>query len=252
MITNHNNRQAFTLLEIMLAVTILGLVMASVYGSWTAALSGWRRTSEVSDTFQRQRVVMDMLSELTRSAVFFGSNPELYQVIGTHDTSHGDSVSFVTASDALLPPGEALLAGMRRVTIGLDRAAQGGVALTLANSAALGDTGDTQSAPPSHVISAEVVGFGVRYRDSRDGQWKESWEDAIVVPMAMEFTVAFADPSNPKAAPLTVTRAVEMPAAIGAMQLAGQRMPEGTTNGVTKQDVPTVDVDKVKSETEGM
>lgn len=225
----------------MLAVTILGLVMVSVYGSWNAALSGWRRTTEVSDTFQRQRVVMDMLSELTRSAVFFGSNPELYQVIGTHDTTRGDSVSFVTASDALLPPGEALLAGMRRVTIALETVERGGVALTLANSAALGDTGDTQTLPPSHVISTEVAGFGVRYRDSRDGQWKDAWEDAMVAPMAMEFTVAFADPQNPKAPPLTVTRAVEMPAAIGAMQLAGQRIAGNSTNEVTKQDVPTVD-----------
>ena len=231
----------FTLLEVMLAVTILGLVMVSVYGSWTAALSGWRRTSEVSDTFQRQRVVMEMLSELTRSAVFFGSNPELYQVTGTHDATKGDSVSFVTASDALLPPGEMLLAGMRRVTIGLGRNKRDGISLMLENSAALGDTGDTQAATPSHEISSAVSGFGVRYRDPRDGEWKDVWEDALVAPMAMEFTVAFADPNNSKASPFTVTRAVELPAAIGAMQLAGQRMPQGSTNEVTKQDVSTVD-----------
>ena len=241
MMTVRHHRDGFTLLEVLLAVSILAIVITTVYSTWNAALTGWRRTSEVSDTFQRQRIVMETLSELTRSAVFFGSDPELYQVQGVHNETQGDSVSFVTASDALLPPNEALLGGMRRVTIALQRDPAGGVMLTLSNEAGLGGEDAAAAAPPSHVISTDVSGFGIQYLDPRDASWKDSWEDGMVVPSAIMYTVAFADPSNPKAPPLTVTRAVELPAAVGAMQLVNPTKPaQSTTNEVTKQNVPVV------------
>ena len=101
---NCRTKAGFTLLEILLAVAILGLVITAVYSTWSAALLGWKRGTAVADTFQRQRIVMDALSELGSSAVFFGPNIKDYLVTGTHDEGAGDSVSFVTASEALLPP----------------------------------------------------------------------------------------------------------------------------------------------------
>jgi prepilin-type N-terminal cleavage/methylation domain-containing protein len=237
----------FTLLEVLLAVTILGLVIGSVYSAWNASLTGWKRASEVTDTFQRERIVLDTLSELAKSAVYFVSDPDLYQVVGTDSDTEGDSVSFITGSDALLPPNEMLTAGLRRVTIGLERDDAGDVVLTLANSAALMETGDEELTRQTHVLSRDVIGFGVRYRDPRDGTWKTSWEESGVMPVGFEFTVAFSDPTDPKAAPLTLTRAVELPAALGAMQLAGMRRgAQDTTNEVTQQEVPTVDPDDLK------
>src|SRR5579862_1082913 len=92
-------RAGFTLVEVLLAVTILGILITAVYSTWSAALNGWRRGSDASEVFQRQRIVMETLKELTQSMVFFGSSPMLYIVVGTK-TPLGSSVSFVTASDA--------------------------------------------------------------------------------------------------------------------------------------------------------
>src|SRR2546426_1272580 len=111
----------FTLLEIMLAVTILAVVITAVYTTWSTALRAWKRSINVSDALQRQRIVMDTLDELTKSMVFFNSRPDLYGFQAGHDARTGYSISFVTASDVLLPPAEALAAGMRRVTISLLR-----------------------------------------------------------------------------------------------------------------------------------
>src|SRR5947207_14821529 len=103
----------FTLVEVLLAVTILGILIAAVYSTWSAALNGWRRGTDASEVFQRQRIVMDTLKELTQSAVFFGASAALYTIIGAKNHGRGGSVRFVTASDAFLRPSEATDAGRR-------------------------------------------------------------------------------------------------------------------------------------------
>ena len=68
-----SDNAGFTLLEIMLAVTILAVVITAVYTTWSTALRAWKRSVNISDALQRQRIVMDTLDELTKSMVFFNS-----------------------------------------------------------------------------------------------------------------------------------------------------------------------------------
>lgn len=114
-------QNGFTLLEVLLAVAVLGMLVMCVYSTWSAALNSWRRGSDVSEAFQRERVVMDALMELTKSAIFFAPSASLYAFVATKNPGLGDSVSFVTASDAFLPPSETIAAGMRRVVISLEQ-----------------------------------------------------------------------------------------------------------------------------------
>jgi prepilin-type N-terminal cleavage/methylation domain-containing protein len=76
------SRRAFTLLEIMLAVTIMTMVVTVVYSTWNVAFKSWRRSSEITESLQRQRIVMGVLTDLTSSAVYFGSDTKMYGVLG--------------------------------------------------------------------------------------------------------------------------------------------------------------------------
>jgi general secretion pathway protein J len=234
-------RGGFTLLEMMLAVTILALVSASVYSTWSAGQRAWKRGMDVSALFQRERVVMDALAELGEALVFFGGRPDIYAVTGTHDEALGDSVSFVTGSDAVLPPGEWAIAGLRRVTLSLQRDQTGRTYLAIVNTPALvGPDDQPQGAP--HVLSAEVTGFTVRYRDAGDETWKDSWEEAAVPPAAMSFTVTFGDGTG-RTPPVTITRAVELPTfeyAIANVTETPQAQPSasGTGGGDVKVTIP--------------
>jgi type II secretory pathway pseudopilin PulG len=225
---------AFTLLEIILAVTMLALVVVAVYGTWNVALKAWKRGTDISETFQRQRIVLDTLSELAKSISYFHSQADLYVVDGVHGQNGDDSVSFVTASDVLLPQSESLATGMRRVTISMQRDSRGAPYLAIINEPALG-VQDDPSAQTLHVLSADVTGFYVRYRNPRDGTWTEEWAESSYVPSAMEFTLVFGgrDASTP---PVVVTRAVELPAALfagGLPQIPGMGT---TTNEVKRRD----------------
>jgi prepilin-type N-terminal cleavage/methylation domain-containing protein len=233
--TTHRQQHAFTLLEIMLAVTILALVGTAVYATWSAGLKGWKRSASITESLQRERVVMEMLAELTQSAVYFNSANSLYEFRGTHEEQTGDSISFVTGSDLLLPATEAVAAGMRRVTISLERDTRGNPFLGIANAPAL-QLDDAPEAP-THFLSANVCGFRVRYRDPRSSSWVEKWEEANLMPSAIEYTVAFGA-NDGRTPPVVVTRAVDLPVAAYALQALGQALSQNnTTNTVTTQEI---------------
>ena len=230
-------KEGFTLLEVLLAVTILAIVVGTVYKLWSTSLTAWKRGTVASETAQRQRIVMENLTELTRSAVLIPSEKHLYELTGTSD--EGVSIiSFVTASNMLLPANEALLAGMRRVRILMETDEYGRPFLGMLNEPVL--AADNAEPSPLHVLSADVVGFAVRFRNSTDGTWQEFWEDETKVPGAVEYTVAFA---NGQQDPIIVTRAIELPGAEHMTQaLGGSQNKNNNTNAATttRHDISTL------------
>jgi hypothetical protein len=227
-------------MEVLLAVAILGILITCVYSTWNAALTSWRRGSEASDVFQRQRIVMETLKELTQSIIFFSSTPTLYAVVGTKNPGLGDSVSFVTASDAFLPPSEAADAGIRRVIISLERDQYGRTYLAIVNRSALSPGDQLSEQPQAHVISMDVSGFYMRYRDPRDGSWNDKWEEDNLPPAAIEYTVVFGQQGD-RAQPVVVTRAVDIPVAMTLAAGPMRGIPgiggASSTNGVRLRDV---------------
>jgi prepilin-type N-terminal cleavage/methylation domain-containing protein len=231
-------RSGFTLVEVLLAVTILTLLITSIYATWSTTLMAWRRGRDASEVFQRQRVVIDTLSELAQSVVYFAASPDLYAVTGTSRPDWGDSVSFVTASDVALPPSEAIDAGMRRVTISMEQDEYGRKYLALVNAPAVSvDQSNTTTTADvtlqAHVLSMDVSGFYVRYLDPRDGTWYDKWEENTIIPSAMQFTVVFTQ-QDAKAPPVVVTRAVDLPVAAFIAANAGiAGGGQANTNGVS-------------------
>ena len=237
--TRNGARAGFTLVEILAAVAILGLVLTGVYGLWSGSLRAWRHGGEATEVFQRQRVVMETLAQLAQSAVYFASSPDLYEVTGVRHPGLGDSVSFVTASDAFLPPSEANDIGMRRVTISLERDDYQRTYLAIVNQPALGMGDDSKKGLQAHVISMDVSGFFVRYLDPRDGAWYDKWEDANAIPSAMEFTVVFGQPGD-QIPSVTVTRAIDLPVADFIARGSNPMLPQlSSTNEVQRRDVDT-------------
>jgi prepilin-type N-terminal cleavage/methylation domain-containing protein len=235
-----SKRAGFTLVEILAAVAILSLVLVGVYGLWSGSLRGWRRGGEATEVFQRQRVVMETLGQLAQSVVYFATSPNLYAVIGVKNPGLGDSVSFVTGSDAFLPPSEVTDVGMRRVTISLEQDEYRRTYLAIVNQPALGVTEDSKQEVQAHVISMDVSGFFVRYLDPRDGAWYEKWEDANLIPSAMEFTVVFGQPGD-QIPPVTVTRAIDLPVADFVAHGSIPGLPQlSSTNEVQRRDADSL------------
>jgi prepilin-type N-terminal cleavage/methylation domain-containing protein len=231
--SHRSQSRGFTLLEVMLAVTILALISTAVYATWSAGLNGWKRSASVTETLQRERVVMEMLAELTQSLVYFTSKDSLYDIDGNRHPGTGDSISFVTASNLLLPVSEQVASGMRRITISLGRDARGRPFLGIANAPAL--EADETPEPVLRVLSADVCGFAVRYRDPQNGTWTDQWGgDTESVPAAIEYTVAFGA-NDGRTPPIVVTRAVDLPVAEFALRSRGETFSQQNTDHAVKR-----------------
>ncbi len=226
------DRSGFTLLELLLAMTVTALVVTVVYSAWHGALVAWREGSLLTDTLQRQRVVMETLADLTESAVYFGTDAEMYAVKGEDTGTDASSVSFVTASNAALPPREALLTGLRRVTIALETGPRGEKYLAISNDPAMGlPLGESERV--WHVLSHDVIGFSVRFQNPRDNEWHDKWSEELTLPSAMEFAVTFA-PRDDRSQPVIIERAIQLPSALYAMENKGRR-PEKLSGASTNQ-----------------
>ncbi len=115
---------------------------------------------------------------------------------------------------------------MRRVTISLEQDQYQRTYLALVNEPALRPNDDKSLEPPqAHVISMDVSGFYVRYRDPRDGSWSEKWEEEGFPPSAVEYTVVFGERGG-RFPPLVITRPVDIPVAAfvaaGGIPIPGQ------------------------------
>src|SRR5688500_13021456 len=93
---------AFTLIEIMLAISIFALVMIAIYSSWSAIMRGSRTGMKAAAEIQRTRIAMRALEESLASAVLYVDNSKYYHF--SSDTS-GDNayITFVARLPSSFP-----------------------------------------------------------------------------------------------------------------------------------------------------
>src|ERR1051325_4165066 len=94
----HNFRSrggGFTLIEIMIAITIFALVMAAIYSTWSAVLRGSRIGMKAATEVQRMRVSVRALEEALGSTVMYVDNAKYY-TFATDTSGSTAYISFVS------------------------------------------------------------------------------------------------------------------------------------------------------------
>src|SRR5712672_1464406 len=69
---------AFTLVEILIAIGILGMVLAAIFSSWTAILRASKVGLDAAAAVQRARIVMRTLEDSLLCAQSFGGQNQRY------------------------------------------------------------------------------------------------------------------------------------------------------------------------------
>jgi len=90
--------KGFTLLELLLSITILSLVLVTIYGTLNIGSRAWEKGERDIDKLQRMRVIMDFLSREIKSAYPYEVTPS---EVDTHKKFYAfegkkDSISFVS------------------------------------------------------------------------------------------------------------------------------------------------------------
>jgi prepilin-type N-terminal cleavage/methylation domain-containing protein len=87
----------FTLVEVVITLTILGFICLIVFGAFRLGLSAWERGESVRDEYQEARIVSQLITQQVKSTVPFKIKPQ--QAEGDYLAFEGDarSLKFVSS-----------------------------------------------------------------------------------------------------------------------------------------------------------
>jgi general secretion pathway protein J len=209
------SRRGFTLIEILVATAILGIIMLTVYGVLARALYAKNHSEERAELYAAGReAVLKMADELEgalpptagRNIGFIGTSG--------NDRVPTDGVQFAVVIRRLYGPSQTR-GGRALVSYSLDPVEDTPNLFALRRQEQLltepapeeTDADNPDAAPPQPVALAahlldQVAGLRIRYLDPQTGEWIDSWDTTaqpkpgqlpVGLPGAVEVTVFLAD-----------------------------------------------------------
>jgi len=216
-LNNQNRHAGFTLLEVLVALTILVTVMAIVGAAMVTTINGWDRGQRELEGLRRGEHVMDQLANALRSASGGGASTKQgvysFQINNSDDNPPAGTLSWVTGSPAFLPPGSPLAYGLHRIALSIEQTDKGQPALAVRAWPYLVTDQDQINALEPGFIAPEVSGLSCRVFDYTNLDWMTEWTSSNALPALVEITLYVNnDASNSVTAePLVLQRLVEMP-----------------------------------------
>ncbi len=219
------DREGFTLVEIILAITLVSIVSMVTYGSFSTALTAWRRGTALMDDLHHGDFVMEQLASGLRSTYYpDGSSGCVTYGFVHHNHGNGpyssDEIGWVKIGGALVGQTCPFAGSPHRVWFRVHESPDGGREATVRAWAVVGQPEhfdpDTVERIP---LSRRVVGFDCRaaFRkraDSDEIDWEDEWKDTNRVPTAVELTL-YVQAASPAQDPVAIKRIVGVP--VGAL-----------------------------------
>lgn len=210
-------RSAFTLIEVLIAIGILGLVMTAIYASWTAVLRASKTGNAAADEVQRMRIARQALEQSLASAVLYAANPRHYSFVADTTDEKFALLSFV----AHLPqdfPGSGMFPNqpLRRVTFAVEPGTNNGPpALVLRQASLLTPTNAPVEEVYSLTLSRNLAVFGVEFWSTNLNDWDVEWLPTNQVPKMLRVTLGFGGNQRAGAAPAILVSSVISPGGQG-------------------------------------
>ena len=220
-----SRRGAFTLLEILVAVAILGIVATTVAFVMGVGVEAWRAGAEMAEESHDGEGVMEQVVMALRSAYYpangapdwdFGFQLE----DGGDGESAQDSISWVKIGNSLVGEDTPWAGAAHRVRLFVEDSQSGdGPGLYVAAWQTVGQAADFD--PDEDVepllLSDRVVGFDCRVQDPQKAievgepyEWIDEWEASNRIPDHVLITLALR-PQKKGADPDVLVRCVQMP-----------------------------------------
>lgn len=233
-------RRGFTLLEILLALSILSMMSVMVFGSFRSIVTSVTATEEAMESLHHGEIVFEQLVSSLRSAAYFDSNPAAFAFL--HEPGLGqppdDMLSWVTGTMAFLPPRYPTRQGLNRIFLSIEEIdGVRGLAVS-AHPHLLNPDEDQLGTIEPWMISPRVKGLRARFYDMRTDTWVEEWEDARHIPQILEITL-FLEPLEERAPLRELIRRVDIPVArISREVRRGQRQAGESTADTPQAPTP--------------
>ena len=221
-------RRAFTLVEIMIAVTIFTMVMIAIYTSWSAILRGKRIGQDAAAEAQRSRVAVRALENSLMSLQMFLANIK-YDYFSADTSGDFATLSFVAHLAKSFPrSGDFGDQVVRRLTFTVEPGTNSENVLLLRQNPILFQTSADEEENPL-VLARNVREFTLEFWGPRSKDWEPEWLYTNQLPKLIKFTLGFGRPNQRVLKPEDViTRVVSLaaiPVPLGAQTAGGLQRP---------------------------
>src|SRR5437899_10409569 len=157
--------RAFTLLEIMIAISIFSLVLAAIYSSWTAILRARKVAGDAAASVQRARISIRILEDSLGSVELFVRNANYYSFVGENGSEA--SLSFVARLAKSFPrSGKFGDLDVRRLTFTVEQGSASARQLVLRQSSLLSEMDVDEKEHPL-VLAKNVKDLELEFWDTR-------------------------------------------------------------------------------------
>ncbi|HEX3856885.1 MAG TPA: prepilin-type N-terminal cleavage/methylation domain-containing protein [Verrucomicrobiae bacterium] len=210
-------RSAFTLIEIMVAIAIFMLLVASVYSTWVLILKSAQVAQEAAAQVQRERIAIRTIEDSLTCIQSFQASMQYY----VFNVTNGDqpSLSFVARLPDVFPRNGRFDSNLRRLTFSVEPAA-GSVPgsdaekdLVLRQNPILMDMDPDEQATPL-VLAKNVKDFVVECWDTNALDWATEWDDTNSLPPMVRVTLTLGGNTTSKSSTaniLAITREIAVP-----------------------------------------
>lgn len=202
------HRQAYTLVEMLVAVLILTTAFTIIWTTFSVSLDGWRRGQIALDRIHHGDFVMEQVVSALRSAAYFNNRPEKYG-FWLEDHGDNDEISWVTSGSAFMRPEDPLARGLHRLWVGIKPNAEGDDAFAVRAYPHFAKDMEPDDVEPL-IISSRVKGLDCKVWDNETKDWANEWENTNSVPPLVQVKL-FLEPMERGGSPVEVTRLVEIP-----------------------------------------
>ena len=162
----------FTLIEVVLALSIFALLGAILYGAFALSHNALAKSQAVAGRSQTQRSTADLLGSYIRSAYPYRSSPQEQTVFFAGES---DSLTFISAYSHGMGG-----RGMAKIHITADENQNGQGPLSLEEATPVRVSGEEGATGPTQrlVLQERIRDFRLAYLDPQADQesWQESWD----------------------------------------------------------------------------
>ncbi len=176
---------AFTLVEILIAIGIVGLVLTAIYSTWTAILRATKVGHDAAAAVQRARITIRVLEDSLGSCESFVQGQRYYSFVA--ENGNDATLSFVARLAKSFPRGGKFGdLDVRRITFSVESGD-----LVVRQNPVLMDMDDEEKGHPL-VLSKNVKKFAMEFWDSRLNDWVDEWKMTNQIPKAVKIDIQLA------------------------------------------------------------
>lgn len=193
----HRSTNAFTLLEIMVALSLLAVIVVAIYSCWYSIVKGSAVAAKAAADGQRTRMAMRTVQDGLLSACMYTQNQQYYSFVMGADGDYSTLSFTAHLPDSFLRSRKFGGAEIRRLNFTVEEGPDSKKQLVLRQNVLLMDPDKDEMDYPI-VLARDVTQFIIEVPDPSTGDWTTDWQNTNTLPPKVRVTLTLGDKFSDK------------------------------------------------------